>query len=146
MWHAKQAELREDGVPHRPLGRVSPIAARNLPTARIDLNKTRPAPFPTLWIRVCAWCLPWNVFSYPGHLKGISTLLAGVGATTIQYWKRSDRPPVWAAVTLRDYIRSRCALGLSLADELDEYIRKREAEPPRRYPATRRAPADRDGL
>jgi hypothetical protein len=49
-----------------------------------------------------------------------------ITARAFQYWKRSGRPTVWAACAIRDYIRARCAVGLQLAAQLDEYVADRE--------------------
>jgi hypothetical protein len=122
----EEALSRGDLIPE--IG-VTRLAARKQVVPRIDLS-TRSDRIPTLFRRIAAWVFPWCWHSYPGHLRGLCHVLGRpVPYSTLYLWKKSDRPPVWAAVVFRDHIRSRCATGLALADELDAYIKKRESEP-----------------
>lgn len=78
---------------------------------------------------------PWHMRAYPGHQRGILTILGNrVTAWCHKDWKRSGRPAPWAATALATYLRQRAAIDLRLADELMAYVAAREAEPPRRGP------------
>jgi hypothetical protein len=77
--------------------------------------------------RVVAWLFPWTVTTYPGVYRGVLGVLGNrVGWGTVRHWLHDRRPiPPWARAVLADYLRSRAAVALELAAEL-------EAEPERK--------------
>jgi hypothetical protein len=74
---------------------------------------------------------PWGRDEYRGRRHTILTILGRqITWQAVQHWCAGRRPlPIWAAERWRDHIRSRCAQGLALADELDEHIKKMQAAP-----------------
>lgn len=134
MRASARAEMTADDagahIAHRIYQRVERMPARKRMVAATDLSN-RPKPRATLCRRAMSWCLPWSIFSYPGHLRGIRAILGHeVPNSTAHWWKDRDRLPVWAAERLLWYIGARCAVGLTLCNELRAYIAAREAEPP----------------
>lgn len=83
---------------------------------------------PTPFQLACEWCAPWSVQTYPGHTRLMLALFArSITDRAIQHWKAGRAcPPVWATRTVQAYIRSRCATGLRLAENLEPYIEARE--------------------
>jgi hypothetical protein len=107
----------------------------------VDLSNRSKPPL-TLWRRACEWCLPWSVFSYPGHGRGILAIIGrAVTPQTIHNWNRNDRPPAWAARAMLEHISRRIEAGQQIADALTFYIDVRECEV--RYPGMLPRPADR---
>lgn len=114
----------------RPLTerRVVTIKARLVAEPRVDLSK-RPRSAATVVRRASEWCCPWSVFSYPGHNRGVRTILGHeVPNSTLCNWKATGRFPVWVAERLAHYIEARCMVGLALVSELREYAVRRGAE------------------
>lgn len=121
MPRSKHAVIEpETGVPkHRPSrhgtwGGHRKVGQRKRPptlvTARTDLI--------SLAVR---WILPWSLGTYPGHQRGILAILARpITWKAIEHWKAGRRrPAAWACRALQSYIRTRCEVGLRLADELE---------------------------
>lgn len=83
---------------------------------------------PGVFLASCRWILPWNLVEYPGHRRGILAILARpIGWTAIEHWKAGRRlPAVWACRALQSYIRTRCEIGLRLADELENLAQESE--------------------
>lgn len=82
---------------------------------------------PSTFQLACEWIAPWSVFSYPGHMRMILAILGdSVTWSSVANWKRERaNPGVWAVRALQAYIRSRCAVGLRLADALEPYAERR---------------------
>lgn len=142
MKHSRRSEIEpETGIPHHTFTRHVPRKTKRSIHPRIDLaNLTRPGST-TLFQRACAWCLPWGLFTYPGHGRGLQALLGRPRTlAAISYWKRKDWPPAWAATAIRDHIARRCEVGLRLVSELDAYIARREAEVRHQPGALKRRP------
>lgn len=118
---------QSDGVPkHAPIPHTRRARLRALRPC-VDAGKGY-QPLPTVFRMAAEWCLPWSVWTYPGHLRGLRAILSrAVTDRSVSYWKKLNNPPVWAAEVIRDYIRSRCVAGLAIADELDGYIAVRSA-------------------
>lgn len=116
-----------DGVPrhalppHTRFGRVRSLRPI------LEHRKVSP-PVPTPFQLACEWILPWSVFSYPGHMRGILGILGrSLTYRSVSHWKRGVvKAPVWAVAGIRDYIRHRCEVGLGLVDQLNAYIDERE--------------------
>ena len=122
------------GIPHHVRNRHSRNQARSTLEPRLVL-RNMPRPLVGTFADAAAWCFPWNVFSYPGHYRGLLAVLGrSVSLSSICGWKQRDRPAPWAAAVLSAYIRRRCAVGLELADRLDAYARDVEFGPKRRPP------------
>jgi len=69
---------------------------------------------------------------YPGRVRGVLAILGNkVTRQSVHVWSRNDRPPVWAAQAMADYLEERGRIGLELAAELRAYIQARESEPSR---------------
>lgn len=141
MRHARQASIDlETGVPHHTIARHTPRKGARSIRPVIDLANLSKPGATTLFQRSCAWCLPWSVFTYPGHGRGVQALIGRARTlAAISYWKRKDWPPAWAATAIRDHIVRRCEVGLRLVSELDAYIARRGAEV-RHQPGLRRRP------
>jgi hypothetical protein len=78
--------------------------------------------------RAVAWLFPWTVDTYPGRHRGVLSLLGNrVTWAYVRHWMTGRRPiPPWARAVLADYLRSRAAVALELAAELEqEQPRKR---------------------
>lgn len=75
----------------------------------------------TLASRVTACLFPWSVETYPGIKRGVLAVLGNrVTWRVVQFWQAEGRPiPPWARAILADYLRSRAAVALELAAELD---------------------------
>jgi hypothetical protein len=122
------------------------ISARKRLAPSTDLTNA-PAPFQTLERRATAWCYPWNIHSYPGHIAGIMAILGKpISVSLLYYWKKTDRVPVWAAERLADYIEARCRVGFALVDELRDHIKRMSDGPPSKTGAHLRGRGSRDRL
>jgi hypothetical protein len=77
--------------------------------------------------RVIRCLFPWTVHTYPGPIRGLLTVLGHrITWASVRHWQAERRPiPPWARAVLADYLRSRAAVALELAAEL-------EAEPERK--------------
>lgn len=83
--------------------------------------------------RVLTWLFPWTVETYPGQHRGFLAVLGNrVTWDSVRHWMTGRRPiPPWARAVLADYLRSRAAVALELAAELEQ-------EPPRKQGNRRR--------
>lgn len=115
-----------DGVPRHSWVRQTRRRI-NRPTHKVRDPRNLLPVIVTTFRLACEWCLPWTVFSYPGHERGLLAILGRILARrSVQMWKQKNNPPVWAATAIRDYIRHRCEVGLGLVDQLNAYIDERE--------------------
>jgi hypothetical protein len=145
-----RAETRADAsgspVPARVPNHVVAMAARKRLTPATDLSR-RPEKPPTMARRAAEWCLPWSIFSYPGHLRGIRTILGReVPNSSFHRWKWHDNMPRWACERLLTYIEARCRIGLALCDELRDHIKMAGDGPPSKTGAHLRGRGSRDRL
>lgn len=71
--------------------------------------------------RVIAHLFPWTVDDYPGRHRGFRGVLGDrVTWAAVRHWIAGRRPvSPWAAAILADHLRSRAAVALELAAELD---------------------------
>ena len=88
-------------------------------------------------VRALRWLYPWDKVGdrrYPGYTRGCQSVFARhYSPQAIQHWQRGYRcpePSVMGEIVAA--IRSRCASGLALADELEAIQRAEEARPRRR--------------
>ena len=111
--------------------RVGLIRPYDNPVPRTSLTRA-PEPPGNLWRDALAWAYPWHRSAYPGHHRGIVTALGReVPRQTVQWWKRTGRPAVWAAERMADHIEARALAGLRCVASLRSYIEERKIEPNR---------------
>jgi hypothetical protein len=90
----------------------------------------------SMWSRVAAWLLPWSFYAYPGRLRGMCHLLGQhVQKSTLTYWQREDRPPLWAVRLAAERIEAESLEGLRLVEELRAYEARQHNRPPKGPPA-----------
>jgi hypothetical protein len=105
---------------------------RNIPRKHVVPDRERARGSALLWVRVAEWAFPWHFRLYPGRICGLMAIIGNrVSRQAQQKWRITDRPPVWAAQAMAEYLEERGRIGLELAAELRAYVRLREQEPSR---------------
>lgn len=67
--------------------------------------------------RAMQWCLPWGIWTYPGHTAG-SLAILGSSRSSYYLWASLNNAPSWALLRAAEYIEARCARGMALVTEL----------------------------
>lgn len=100
----------------------------------------------TLADKAVAWLLPWSFYSYPGIHRGLFEL-TGIAVNTLRTYRTGHRQMTSrVALILADVIRTRCAAGLELVNELEASAAAYEASRRVKVPTGWQVVRERNGV